>query len=125
MLTSVMTTRQQLTQTIEELPGEMLPELANFLNYLCFKSQLGKMPAMPVTSAQDNFLLAIAGLGSEDDLCNLVQTSETTWEQLRQTMSPFAPSQLESPDAPSVYQGKPLSLEDMDRVIHIEAGKRQ
>jgi len=62
-MTAVMTRHQ----TIEELPGEMLPELANFLNYLRFKSQLEKMPAMPVTSAQDNFLLAIAGLGSSEE----------------------------------------------------------
>lgn len=67
MMTSVMTTRQQLTQTIEELPGEMLPELVSFVNYLHLKSQLGKTPATPVTSTQDNFLLAIAGLGSSEE----------------------------------------------------------
>jgi hypothetical protein len=61
----------------------------------------------------------------EPQTFNLGQTQETTWEQLKTTMSPFAPSQLESPEAPPVYQGKPLSLEDMDRVIQIEAGKRK
>lgn len=35
----------------------------------------------------------------------------------------FAPTELESPDAPSIYQGKPLSLEEMERAIVAEAGK--
>jgi len=61
----------------------------------------------------------------EPQTFKLAHSQETTWEQLRTTMSPFAPSQLESPEAPPVYQGKPLSLEEMDRVIHIEAGKRK
>jgi len=38
---------------------------------------------------------------------------------------PFAPTRLESPDIPSVYTGKPLSIEDMDRAIEAEAGKRR
>lgn len=37
----------------------------------------------------------------------------------------FAPTDLESPDAPSVYKGKPLSLEEMERAVMIEAGKRR
>lgn len=37
----------------------------------------------------------------------------------------FPPAELESPDAPSVYKGKPLSLEDMERTIMAEAGKRK
>jgi hypothetical protein len=35
----------------------------------------------------------------------------------------FAESAFEDPDAPSVYQGKPLTLEQMREVIDWEAGK--
>jgi AbrB family looped-hinge helix DNA binding protein len=37
----------------------------------------------------------------------------------------FPSTELESPDSPSVYRGKPLSLEDMERAILAEAGKRR
>ena len=39
--------------------------------------------------------------------------------------STFAPSQLEPPDAPSVYTGPPLSLEDMEDAIRMEAGNHR
>lgn len=35
----------------------------------------------------------------------------------------FAPTQLESPDTPSVYAGPPLSLEEMEEAVRVEAGK--
>ncbi len=53
-----------------------------------------------------------------------VQIQEMTWEQLRTTMSPFASSQLETPDTPSICPGKLFSLEEMDKIIHQEASKR-
>lgn len=34
----------------------------------------------------------------------------------------FAPTEFESPETPSVYQGRALSLEDMDRAVVAEAG---
>ena len=37
----------------------------------------------------------------------------------------FPPAELEPSDAPSVYRGKPLSLEEMERAIMVEAGKRK
>ena len=37
----------------------------------------------------------------------------------------FPPTELESPDAPSVYGGKPLSLDEMDRAILTEAGRHK
>lgn len=37
----------------------------------------------------------------------------------------FPPSELETADAPSVYQGKTLSLEDMDQAVYDEAGKHR
>jgi hypothetical protein len=48
---------------------------------------------------------------------------DTGQELILKPMKKFAPSQLESPDTPSVYYGKPLSLEDMERAINMEAGK--
>jgi hypothetical protein len=42
-----------------------------------------------------------------------------------QPVSKFPPSQLEPPDTPSVYKGPPLSLEEMERAINIEAGKHR
>ena len=44
-------------------------------------------------------------------------------ELVMKPVSPFPPSQLESPDTPSVYKGKALSLEDMEKAIDLEAGK--
>jgi hypothetical protein len=45
----------------------------------------------------------------------------------RYTTSPmtseFTPTQLEPSDTPSVYTGPPLSLEDMEEAICVEAGK--
>lgn len=37
----------------------------------------------------------------------------------------FPVTELESPGAPSVYRGKPLSLEDMDRAVQVEAASRK
>lgn len=37
----------------------------------------------------------------------------------------FPPSELEAPDAPSIYQGKTLSLDDMEQAIRDEAGRHR
>lgn len=37
----------------------------------------------------------------------------------------FPSTLLESSDTPSVYAGKPLSLEDMDQAVMAEAGKQR
>lgn len=37
----------------------------------------------------------------------------------------FPPTELEPSDAPSVYKGKPLSLEEMERAVMVEAGKQK
>lgn len=37
----------------------------------------------------------------------------------------FPATELESPDTPSVYGGKPLSLEEMDQAVMAEAGKHR
>jgi AbrB family looped-hinge helix DNA binding protein len=37
----------------------------------------------------------------------------------------FPATSLEPPDAPSPYRGKPLSLEEMERAVLVEAGKRK
>jgi AbrB family looped-hinge helix DNA binding protein len=35
----------------------------------------------------------------------------------------FPPTELEPPDTPSVYRGRPLSLEEMEQAVLAEAGK--
>jgi hypothetical protein len=52
--------RQNLIEAIGTLPDENLPELANFLDYLRYKSDHSKAPVQSASS----FLHAIAGLGS-------------------------------------------------------------
>ena len=47
---------------------------------------------------------------------------DTGQELILKPVKKFPPSQLESPDAPSVYHGQPLSLDDMERAISVEAG---
>jgi AbrB family looped-hinge helix DNA binding protein len=37
----------------------------------------------------------------------------------------FPPTELESPETPSIYQGKPLSVEDMNRAVLAEAARHQ
>ncbi|HBA86433.1 MAG TPA: AbrB family transcriptional regulator [Geobacter sp.] len=37
----------------------------------------------------------------------------------------FPSTELESPDTPSIYQGKPLSLEEMERAVLVEAAKHR
>ena len=50
---------------------------------------------------------------------------DTGQEIVIKPMSKFAPSELEPPDMPSVYTGKPLSLEDIENAISMEAGKHK
>lgn len=46
-------------------------------------------------------------------------------EVVIKSAEPFAPTTFESIDAPSVYEGRRLSLADMDRAVAAEAGKRK
>jgi bifunctional DNA-binding transcriptional regulator/antitoxin component of YhaV-PrlF toxin-antitoxin module len=50
---------------------------------------------------------------------------DTGNEIILKPVSPFPVSQLEPPDTPSVYQGVPLTLEEMEKAIDIEAGKQK
>lgn len=50
---------------------------------------------------------------------------DTGSEIVIKPVSPFPVSQLEPPDTFSVYQGAPLTLEDMEKAIDIEAGKHK
>jgi hypothetical protein len=52
--------RQHLIEAIDTLPDEALIELASFLEYLRYKA----MQQQSAESPQQNFLLAVAGLGS-------------------------------------------------------------
>lgn len=46
-------------------------------------------------------------------------------EVVIKSMEPFTATTFESPDAPSVYRGRPLTQDDMDRAITVEAGARK
>ncbi|HBG04778.1 MAG: AbrB family transcriptional regulator [Geobacteraceae bacterium GWC2_58_44] len=37
----------------------------------------------------------------------------------------FPPTELEPPDTPSIYQGRPLSLEEMEQAVLSEAGRHK
>lgn len=81
-MNTVAPTRQQLIATINKLPEEALPELANFLTYLQFKTASTLQPK-PIKTGR-GFLLAIAGIGKgEEDL------SERDEEILAQEIDPI------------------------------------
>ena len=65
-------THQQLAKAINELPAEVLPELATFIDYLRFKvtSPTPLSEADTLESSGSAFLLSIADLGvaDEDDI---------------------------------------------------------
>jgi AbrB family looped-hinge helix DNA binding protein len=44
---------------------------------------------------------------------------------LLKSVKPFKETSFESPDASSVYAGSPLSFEDMDQAVAIEAGRHK
>ena len=46
-------------------------------------------------------------------------------EVLLRPVKPFTETSFESLDAPSVYAGPPLTLEDIDRAVANEVGKRR
>lgn len=72
--------RPQLIEVIKNLPGEVLPELANFLTYLQFKSE---KPEEEKDNSGVDFLMAIAGLGEADE-----DLSERTEEILAEEIDP-------------------------------------
>jgi hypothetical protein len=61
--------RQQLTKAINELPVEVLPELATFIDYLRFKvtSPIPSPEPETLESSGSAFLLSIANLGAADE----------------------------------------------------------
>ncbi len=84
----------------------------------------------------------LSGLKDNDELLQLVlqvfvtHTKNYSDEELKVSDIPLVydlsldddmseVSELESPDMPSLHKGRPLSLEDMQRAIDYEAGKRK
>ena len=70
--------RQQLIEVINRLPSEVLPELANYLDYLKFKTTSSSVPKSETTSG-NSFLLSIAGLGEAEE--NLSECDEDILQQ--------------------------------------------
>ncbi|WP_088894243.1 hypothetical protein [Leptolyngbya ohadii] len=54
--------RQNLIEVVNALLDEALVELANFLDYLRYKTAQGK----ELNASQQNFLLSLAGLGKSE-----------------------------------------------------------
>jgi len=65
---SVLVIRQQLLETVDDLPTEVLPELAIFLDYLRFKTGYTTPKWGVIQPASgSSFLLAIAGIGASEE----------------------------------------------------------
>lgn len=58
--------RQQIVKAIENLPIEVLPELANFVEYLRYKATHRTSMSEPIVEENSGsaFLLSIAGIGA-------------------------------------------------------------
>jgi hypothetical protein len=62
-----MPTRQQLSHAIDELPIEVIPELASFLDYLRFKVGLSPLTTAEQPATGAAFLHSIVGIGECDE----------------------------------------------------------
>ena len=56
--------RLQIIEIIKKLPQEALPELASFLTYLQFKTEVNEEPTPEQGS---DFLMSIVGLGEAEE----------------------------------------------------------
>jgi len=59
-MTKTTVERQTLIEAVNTLPDDALLELANFVEYLCYKT----VQRQSIEPSSQNFLLAVAGLGS-------------------------------------------------------------
>jgi hypothetical protein len=82
--------RQRLIEAVSALPDEVLFELANFLDYLRYKSTLRGDPSHNAP----NFLAAVAGLGNSGQ----ADVSERDEEILRHEIDPIYGWNLKSSD---------------------------
>ena len=78
-MNSTTTDRQKLIEAVNELPDEALCELANFLDYLSYKTQQPKE-----NNNNTSFLLGVAGLGNSGEQ----NISERDEEILRNEIDP-------------------------------------
>ncbi len=75
-------TRQEIAQFINEIQDDLLPELANFLEYLRFKNE---QLTRDKPATENNFLIMIAGLGESEE----TDLSERDEEILAQENDPI------------------------------------
>jgi hypothetical protein len=73
--------RQALIEAFNALPDEALTELANFVEYLSYKT----LSSRPLAPTNQNFLLTIAGLGESGQ----TNTSDSTREILSNEINPI------------------------------------
>ncbi len=69
--------RHQLIDVINNLPSEVLPELANYLSYIQFK--IARPAQTEKSTSGSSFLLSIAGIGEAEE--NLSQCDEDILQQ--------------------------------------------
>jgi hypothetical protein len=73
--------RKNLIEAVNTLPDEMLIELANFVEYLRYKT----VQHQPSVTPEPNFLLTIAGIGNSGQ----VDISDSDEEILRNEIDPI------------------------------------
>lgn len=84
--------RQNLIEAVNALPDDVLIELASFVEYLCYKTVRQQSTDLP----QQNFLLAIAGLGKSGQ----PNTSDHDEEILHNEIDPIHGWSSKSGDEP-------------------------
>ena len=76
--------RKNLIEAVNTLPDEMLIELANFVEYLRYKT----VQHQPSVTPEPNFLLTISGIGNSGQ----VDISDSDEEILRNEISALSPA---------------------------------
>nr|WP_199307334.1 hypothetical protein [Alkalinema sp. FACHB-956] len=78
--------RQDLVEVVKTLPDEALAELANFLDYLRYKTAQAQEP----TPSRQNFLLSVAGLGQPGKQDISAQDKEILHRESEQAQQPHS-----------------------------------
>jgi len=75
-----------------------------------------------IVSQRELFERALRALITQSAVVSLPRTG---LKNIGKVSEKLTPAEFESPDMPSVYQGAPLSLADMDAAVLAEAEKHQ
>ena len=108
-----------LFHQIDELPEDLLEEVKKLIARLKTKRKV-KQKSEDISDLGGFFKNNVMVL-SDEGLCKPVDFAAET-QQILDNFYNLPVSKIESIDKKSVYQGKPLSLEDMEQAIEYEAG---